>query len=235
MGERRAAGGTDPQSGNRFSGGGTCGRRGSAAKEYDNISLASTARLTSVLVCTLPRKEKANGHAAAAAASSTAERGRLPGSERIYRSSRVRGAPGVRQLLGRDRRRQRQLFLCASQEPSNSLAVASPTSLTKQPHRALGLIGCSLAKHLHSFARRVLLNPFVPGGQPFDNRAPRGEDLQWVCGLRPRQRDVRVPAHRLHSDSPPFEPRTRLSSPHPHPYPHPHPHPNPNRRSALIC
>ena len=54
----------------------------------------------------------------------------------------------------------------------------------------------------------MLLDPFVPGGQPFDNRAPRGEDLQRLCGLRPRQGDLRVPAHRVHSGSPPFEPGT---------------------------
>ena len=108
------------------------------------------------------------------------EPGRLAGGERGCRGYQVRGAPGVRPLLGRDRRRQRQLFLCASQSPRTH--------------------GPSAASHPEEarVARRVLLDPFVPGCHPFDTRTTRGEDLQRLCRLRPRQGDLRLPTDRLH-------------------------------------
>ena len=69
----------------------------------------------------------------------------------------------------------------------------SPRTHWLWPHEAAS--PSSLPHRCYSTPRRVLLDPFVPGGQPFDNRAPRGEDLQRLCGLRPRQGDLRVPAH----------------------------------------
>ena len=66
------------------------------------------------------------------------------------------------------------------------------------PHRSLELIGRGLlTKEACVVARRVLLDPFVPGRQPFDNRATRGEDLQRLCRLRPRQGNLRLPPERV--------------------------------------